>query len=62
MLQGDVDFDCRVDGFDLISLGRRFGIRRAHDLYLDRYDFNLDGRIDGEDLAILAKNFGRSSL
>jgi lysophospholipase L1-like esterase len=62
VLQGDVDFDCRVDGFDLISLGRRFGIRRAHDLYLDRYDFNLDGRIDGEDLAILAKNFGRSSL
>lgn len=61
-LDGDLDQNGRVDGLDLIELGRRFGAARGGSRYLDRADVNDDGVIDGIDLAALAANFGRSSF
>ena len=60
-LQGDVDGDCRVDGFDLSLLGISFGSRRGQPRYSSLADTNNDGAVDGDDLAKLASNFGRSS-
>ena len=62
VLAGDVDFDCRVDGFDLVSFAWGFGTQAGDDRYQRRFDLNTDGFVDGDDLAILAKNFSRSSL
>lgn len=62
-LQGDLDLDGKVDGYDLVLLGSRFGGRRGADsLYYVGFDINQDGVLDGEDLAILANNFGKSSF
>jgi len=61
VLVGDVDFDCRVDGFDVVALGVRFGATREDARYSTIYDFNGDGIVDGEDLARLAENFGKRS-
>ena len=62
-LQGDLDRDGKVDGYDLVLLGSRFGGRRGSDsLYYVGFDINGDGVLDGDDLAILANNFGKSSF
>lgn len=61
-LQGDLDQDGRVDGYDLVLLGSRFGGHNGDGLYYIGFDINKDGVIDGEDLAILANNFGKSSF
>ena len=60
-LPGDVDEDGRVDGVDLVLLGRAFGATANQVRYLPEADFNRDEEIDGEDLAILAQNFGEGS-
>lgn len=60
-LPGDVDEDGRVDGFDLVLLGRSFGATAAQVRYLPEADFNRDEVVDGDDLAILAMNFGEGS-
>jgi lysophospholipase L1-like esterase len=58
---GDVDFDCRVDGSDLVLFAFHFGTEK-NDARFDRAaDFDGDGEIDGKDLARLSKNFGKSS-
>jgi hypothetical protein len=62
VLEGDLDRDGRVDGRDLVELGRRFGARQGDPLYLARADINGDTLIDGTDLARLAANFGRTSF
>jgi len=59
-LPGDVDRDGRVDGADLVKLGRAFGARTGTGRYVSSADFNADGVVDGADLAQLAANFGRS--
>lgn len=61
-LGGDLDRSGRVDGLDLIDLGRRFGAARGGSRYLGRADVNDDDVIDGLDLAELAANFGQSSF
>lgn len=62
VIDGDVDYDCKVNGFDLVSLAVRFGAEEGDDPRYSRiFDINRDGVIDGTDLAILANNFGRSS-
>lgn len=61
LLKGDVDGDCRVDGFDLSLLGLSFGSRRTEPRYSSLADTNNDGAVDGDDLARLARNFGRTS-
>jgi len=61
-LQGDLDFNGRVDGYDLVLLGSRFGGHNGDGLYYIGFDINGDGVIDGEDLAILANNFGKSTF
>ena len=61
VLKGDVDGDCRVNGFDLSLLGLSFGSRRGDSRYSSFADTNNDGAVDGDDLAKLASNFGRSS-
>ncbi len=60
-LKGDVNGDCRVDGFDLGLLGLGFGSVRGELEYSRLADSNNDGKIDGEDLARLARNFGKDS-
>jgi lysophospholipase L1-like esterase len=61
VLKGDVDGDCRVNGFDLSLLGLSFGSRRGDTRYSSLADTNNDGAVDGDDLAKLASNFGRAS-
>lgn len=61
VIPGDVDFDCRVDGVDLVSFALRFGLDGTDPNYFLVFDLNRDGVIDGNDLAILASNFGKSS-
>jgi len=61
VLQGDLNLDNRVDGTDLVRLGRSFGSVIGDAAYNANADFNADGRIDGQDLAVLASNFGRTS-
>jgi lysophospholipase L1-like esterase len=61
VLKGDVDGNCRVDGFDLSLLGLSFGSRRSEPRYSSLADTNNDGSVDGDDLAKLASNFGRNS-
>ena len=61
VLKGDVDGDCRVNGFDLSLLGLSFGSRRSEPRYSSLADTNNDGSVDGDDLAKLASNFGRTS-
>lgn len=60
-LKGDVNGDCRVDGFDLSLLGLSFGSKFGEVRYSELADANKDNRIDGDDLARLARNFGKSS-
>lgn len=60
-LKGDVDGDCRVNGFDLSLLGLSFGSRRGDTRYSALADTDNDGAVDGDDLARLASNFGRTS-
>jgi hypothetical protein len=62
VIQGDVDEDGRVDGVDLILLGRSFGATANQVRYLAEADFNRDDVVDGEDLAILASNFGEGEM
>lgn len=62
VLDGDVDFDCRINGADLVSFALRFGLGQRDENYNILFDFNRDGRIDGEDFAVLASNFGRSTI
>ncbi len=62
LLPGDVDFDCRVDGVDLVSFARRFGADRSDPRYLLPFDLNRDGVISDEDLAMLATHFGKSTI
>ncbi len=58
---GDIDFDCRVDGVDLVAFALAFGSEKGDARFDPDLDFNADGRIDGEDLAVLASNFGKDS-
>ena len=59
-VEGDLNQDGRVDGIDLIALGRAFGSVNGESRYARYVDINRDNRIDGADLAILAGNFGQS--
>lgn len=61
VLKGDVNGDCRVDGFDLSLMGLSFGSAFGTVRYSGLADTNNDKKIDGDDLAKLAKNFGKSS-
>ncbi len=58
---GDLDQDGRVDGRDLVILGRSFGSHAGETRFARRADLNADGTVDGQDLAQLAANFGRTS-
>ena len=58
-LPGDVDEDGRVDGVDLMLLGRSFGATANQVRYLAEADFNRDEVVDGDDLAILAMQLRR---
>ncbi len=62
LISGDGNGDCRVDGRDLVGLGRHFGTVVTDLAYNSEYDFIRDESIDGDDLARLAANFGRGSL
>lgn len=61
VLKGDVNGDCRVDGFDLSLMGLSFGSVFGEVQFSFLADTNNDGKVDGDDLAKLARNFGKSS-
>ena len=60
-LQGDINGDCRVDGFDLSLLGLSFGSIFGEVNYSFLADTNNDRKVDGKDLAKLASNFGKTA-
>lgn len=60
-LKGDVNGDCRVDGFDLTLMGLSFGSKSGEVSFSALADTNNDNKVDGDDLAKLAKNFGKTS-
>jgi lysophospholipase L1-like esterase len=60
-LNGDINRDGRVDGYDLIEMAFSFGKTTSSSRYRAKNDLNNDNSVDGKDLAILAKNFGKSS-
>jgi lysophospholipase L1-like esterase len=61
-LTGDVNFDGRVDGHDLVAFAFSFGKDTSNARYRAVNDFNKYGEVDGDDLSILASNFGKSSV
>jgi hypothetical protein len=61
VLKGDVNGDCRVDGFDLSLMGLAFGSKFGEVQFSFLADTNNDKKVDGDDLAKLARNFGKSS-
>ena len=61
ILKGDVNGDCRVDGFDLGLMGLSFGSKSGEVRFSAFADTNNDSKVDGDDLAKLARNFGKSS-
>lgn len=60
--RSDVNRDCRVDGRDVATLGRVFGLPGSELRFDSDFDVNRDGRIDGEDLAIIAEDFGKTTF
>ncbi len=62
VLPGDVNFDCSIDGADLVSFALHFGLDSTDPGYLLTWDFTRDGFIDEIDLDTLSRNFGKSSL
>lgn len=60
-IQGDINGDCRVDGFDLSLLGLSFGSVYGEVNYSFLADINSDRKVDGKDLAKLASNFGKTA-
>ncbi len=61
VVKGDVNGDCRVDGFDLSLMGLAFGSKFGEVQFSFLADTNNDKKVDGDDLAKLARNFGKSS-
>jgi hypothetical protein len=61
LTDGDIDSSGRVDGFDLIRLGRAFGTGCHEAGYDRRSDVNKDCAVGGNDLSALAPNFGKSN-
>jgi len=59
-LEGDIDNSGKVDGQDLILLGRAFGSAEDGERYDPACDLDGDGLVDGQDLAVVGMNFGRS--
>lgn len=59
--KGDINGDCRVDGFDLSLLGLSFGSVFGEVNYSFLADINNDKRVDGNDLAKLSSNFGKTA-
>ncbi|MGH9464296.1 MAG: GDSL-type esterase/lipase family protein, partial [Thermoanaerobaculia bacterium] len=60
--RSDVNRDCRVDGRDVVTLGRVFGLPRGELGFDSDFDVNGDGRLDGDDLAAIARTFGLVSF
>ena len=59
---GDVDFDCFVNGVDLVQVALRIGLTSADSGYGLVWDLNRDDVIDEADIEVLVANFGTSSL
>ncbi|MFH1860885.1 MAG: right-handed parallel beta-helix repeat-containing protein [bacterium] len=61
-LPGDADSSGRVDGNDLMILGRAFGSNPANPCWNNVVNFEKDSQIDGNDLMVLGVYFGRKSI
>src|SRR6267143_1762048 len=59
-LDGDVDYDCKVDITDLAMVAGVYGSTAGAPRWNPPSDLNGDGRIDILDIVIVAGNYGRS--
>jgi len=57
-LQGDINRDCKVDIFDLASVGLAYGSRPEDANWNENADVNNDGKVDIFDLATVGLNYG----
>ncbi len=60
--RSDVNRDCRVDGRDVVALGRVFGLPPSELRFDSDFDVNQDDRLDGDDLAEIARDFGKTTF
>jgi hypothetical protein len=56
-LPGDVNYDGKVDGIDIVIVSRAFGSTFGGVGWNPRADLNDDGKVDGIDLVIVARLF-----
>ncbi len=59
LLRGDANNDCRVDIFDLATVGLFYGLNSSDAGWDINSDFNADSRTDVFDLAIVGLGFGK---
>lgn len=59
-VQGDINFDGRVNIFDLVIVGKAFGTKPGQTGWDERADMNNDDVINIFDLVLIGKNFGKS--
>ena len=59
ILQGDVNGDCKVDIFDLATVGLAYGSQPGDTNWNPNADVNNDGKVDIFDLAMVGLNYGR---
>ncbi len=58
-VEGDLNFDGVVDGYDVLIFARSFGLTTRHPDYNIVADINDDGRVDQKDYKKLIANFGK---
>ena len=58
--RADTNGSNRIDGFDLIAVGRAGGCAPPGDCYRRAADVDLNGLVDGNDFIWVASDFGRS--
>lgn len=59
-MQGDVNYDGKVDMKDIAYVAKRFGCVPTEPLWSFHADINDDGKIDMKDISITARKFGKT--
>lgn len=60
LLNGDTNFDGKVDFSDLVALAANYG-KSGDGVKWSTGDFNLDGKVDFSDLVMLAADYGQTA-
>lgn len=59
-MQGDVNYDGKVDMKDIAYVAKRFGCTPAEPLWSFHADINEDGKVDMKDISVTARKFGKT--